>query len=256
MKHAVLIFACLVLLLSGITACRKKNNAALAPAKYTGCRISQITETSPGTNNNLTYVFTYNNDGTVATISTLPIPKSDVFIKSFTYNSNYVIMTTTDNGLAYEIDSLVLDGQNRITYIGHYGNNGSQPSNGVWDSYQYDSLGDMVLRTNKNYNTLSTETFSWKNGDLVWSTAGTDYYNYIYGADLYNTGNITVRPIDFETYGRAIYTSKHLRTQLVDDYDDTIYYTYILDTGGKLTYVKATEPGNYIYTTQISYTCE
>ena len=64
------------------------------------------------------------------------------------------------------------------------------------------------------------------------------------------------RIVDFENYGRGIYTSKHLRSQVIIDNTDTVNYVYTLDAGGRLTTLKETDPGNYIKTTQITYTCE
>ena len=251
-----------ILLLFWVASCRKKSNASPSPnpiiTKFTGCRVSQIIEIGVDTSNRTVYSFYYNNDGTVSKINTqMGWQVSNSSDRVFVYTSNYISV----KGVAYGStpqspeDSLILDNQNRVTYIYH--NDNYNTYNNVWDNYQYDSFGNLESIIYHSNNTLSSESFSWKNGDFTWTTTGTDYYNYVYSSDLLNIGNIHSRISDMETYGRGIFTPVHVRTMaIMDENEDTSFYSYTLDSGGKLTYLKETQPGNYIQTTQISYTCE
>ena len=75
MKYTTLLFGSFIILISGVAACRKKSSssptAPAPPAKFTGCRISQISELGAGETTATIYKFTYNDDGTVAKISFL-----------------------------------------------------------------------------------------------------------------------------------------------------------------------------------------
>jgi hypothetical protein len=114
----------------------------------------------------------------------------------------------------------------------------------------------MVFYTSKDYSTLSSANFQWKNGDIIWNNSGTGLVTNVFDTGIYNIGNITSRIIDFENYGRGIYVSKHLRSQVTIDNTDTVHFAYTLDTGGRLTTLTETDPGNYVKTTQITYNCE
>jgi len=203
---------------------------------------------------NIIYTFTYNNDGTVATISTGS--GSNTMVKTFRYNANNIVISLLDGSFVYSKDSLLLDAQSRIIRADHWGDNEAPYPNIVYEQYQYDSLGNLVTSTSHQYNSINTTIYQWKSGDVTWNTAGTDFYDYVYGTALYNTGNIKAFLTDFENYGRAIYTPTHLATMAIMDNTDTFLYNYALDSGGRVSQLKITEPGNYTHTTLVSYDCE
>ena len=241
-----------------ISACKKKSNSSPSQAKFTGCRVYQITESSFDTTtleSSVVYTFYYNDDGTVARINTKKGPATADYNDTYiTYKKAYLLVSASSGGsVTSEADSIVIDGQGKVTYIfqNQYGS-----FQEVWSYYQYDSLGNLVLITSHNYTTVSSQNFQWANGDIMWNTSGTDFLNYVYDASLYNIGNINARIADLENYGRAIYSPKHLHSLAIMDNADTIRYSYTLDSIGKLTYLKETDPGNYIKTTQITYACE
>ena len=240
-----------------VSACHKKGNAIPALAKYTGCRVMQIIEPDLDTGSRITYRFTYNDDGTVATVSVRPQPLGDSFLKKITYKTNCIIVFTADNSSPYSKDSLVIDGQNRVTYIDHYSYNGSPSPNEVFDEYLYDANGYLENIVYHNYSSISSQTFHWANDDLGWNTSGNDFYTYVYDTGVYNIGNITARTSDLENYGRSIYTPRHLISQAIMDNTDTITCTYTVDTGGSITTLNKQENGYpYTKTTRITYACE
>ena len=73
MRKTLLIFIPFLIIAVFFSACKKKDNATPPPnatiSKFTGCRIAQISEIGSGESVATIYTFTYNNDGTVATIS-------------------------------------------------------------------------------------------------------------------------------------------------------------------------------------------
>ncbi len=166
------------------------------------------------------------------------------------------MVTSYDNGYITGKDSVQPDAQNHIVYIDHIDNYSSPRVNEVYDTYAYDSLGNLVSQTSYSYNTVSTTTYQWKNGDLQWNTAGTDYYTYQYDSTVYNTGNTKELMTDFEKYGRSIFTPSHLCTAAIMDGAYTTTYNNTLDSGGRLTRLTRTETGGYTYTTAISYECK
>lgn len=238
-----------------LPGCHKKSNNTTSPkaANFTGCRVTQVVEGGSATYST-TYTFSYNDDGTVSTIKLHPT-SGDSYLRTITYKSNRIIVSTTDNSYPYSIDSLLLDTQNRVVYIYHFDFNGGSP-NGVYDQYCYDSSGNLTAITSHYYSTVSSQNFQWANGDIVWSTSGTDYYTYIYDTSLYKVGNISARISDLENYGRGIYAPHHLYAMAVMDSVDTINYSYTTDSNGNITSIKEIYPGNDISSRVISYECE
>jgi len=262
MKKALYIFTPVIITAILFSACKKKDNATpnttSSNSKFTGCRISQISEAGFGINGTNVYTFTYNNDGTVATITSHP-DNVDVYVTTVTYNKNYVIAYTTDNGLAYSKDSIALNAQGKVINIDYYSYNGEPPAHEIYDQYSYDSSENLVAIISYNYNTVSTQNFQWVNGNIEWLSLTTDFYSYVYGTNLYSVGNITARLTDLENYGIATYTFRNLYTMMIMDNTDTFNYAYTLDTldtSGKLTKAVETESGNYTHTTEVTYDCQ
>lgn len=259
MPEKSLLYLFVIATLAGLSACHKTRHNPPNPvtAPFTGCRIAQISEVFGNTTFDTTvYTFRYNDDGTVANIYYRPKPLGDSMIKTFTYKTNYILINTTDNQSLYSTDSLALDAHDRVIYINHYNNLGALPQYQPWDSYSYDSVGHLVTQEDENDGTTTYSTFYWKNGDLMWNTSGTDFINYTYDTTLYSTGNITARPIDFETYGRSIYTPLHRVVYSLRDSSIPLYIQYTSDASGKITNVFSTDSSSGFYDTQITYSCE
>lgn len=267
MKKPILVSFIAVLIIMSIISCKKQGNIITAgpgfsqhfPANISGCYISKIT-IAGGLYRGI-YTFSYNDNGTVSAINgNVDTFASDNYILKFLYFPNAIVVQTifyNSSSPAY-YDSLILDNNNRVTTIYAYGTNGGftkYPANPS-TTYQYDSVGNMVLVTNYNYSTISTANYYWKNGDLQWNTVGTDQYTYIYDSSLYNTGNIKTGIIDFLKYGRPIFTTRHIHTMAIQNGRDSIGYIYTRDADGKIINIKQVEPGNYISTTQIDYNCK
>ena len=236
--------------------CKKESNAGDHPAKFTGCRITNILKVEENTKYAVADSFFYNDDGTVNKIHSVCLTLSNSnSTEYFTYKTGNMLISSKpdDGGASKEMYSIDVDLQNRITAIRTSDNSSFD---NTWLSYQYDSSGNMVLITNNYYNTISTQNFQWKNGDLQWSTSGTSVITYVYDTGLYNTGNIKSGMSDFMNYGRGIYTSKRLRTKAIIDNKDTINYTYVLDNGGKITNLTIREPDNFVTRYEIKYSCE
>ena len=238
------------------SACHKKSNdqPTPVPAKFTGCRISEITQVALDSSSKITYQFSYNDDGTVSKIVSQTYPGTDEMTKTFTYKTGCIIATTTERSSVSEKESIVLGAQDKVVYIDFHNYNGSPPPNEVWDSFSYDNSGYLMSGSYHNYGSFSSQYFEWKNGDLVWKTFGTDVYTYVYDSGLYNTGNITARINDLESYGRGIYTTKHLPVTAILNSADTLKITYTLDSGGRITYMN--DPTNLLPNTLITYMCE
>jgi len=266
MQRPLVVFLLLILLAQ---SCKKPANTS--PAKFTGCRISQITETPADTTTTPrnVYHFYYNSDGTVqhlyVYVSNSPYTS---YHKYFSYRGGYVSIRTVYGmeNATEGTDSVALDAQNRVIYFYHGYLPYSSYSNPQWDGYVYDGTGSMVLHTANTFGNLSMDTLLWQDGDpvvythVVQGTGTTDVYTNTYNDTLYNTGNATVDLRDFEQCGRRIYTSKHLLTRVSDANiyaNDTIKtYAYGLDTGGRIVSVAETVNGSLFNTTQVVYECE
>jgi hypothetical protein len=256
-RKTMIIFPVLLVLYLWTVSCKKTPKpSSVKTSPFTGCRISQIVQFGYDTTTGKTvYQFIYNNDGTVAKIISPPQKGQDSFARVFTYKPNCIIVYATDNSLPYSKDSLLFDDNNRVVFIDHYTYNGSPQPNQVWDKYQYDNLGNMVLQTSHSNGASTTATYSWKNGDLQWNTSGTDFVDYYYDTTLYNIGNIFTRITDFVSYGRTVLPpSKHLRSYSIEDGADSVIYTYQLDNTGKVTYLNISISLTPV--TEITYDCE
>ena len=253
-KYSLLILLPAMLLLS----CRKSNNAPSSlPASFTGCHVSTITQTFPGSTSTITS-FTYNSDGSVATIKSQSPPDNDIFVKTFIYKPGIIIINTTDNSLPYSRDSLLTDAQNRVTYINHYDYNGSPQPNLIYDIFQYDTSGNIVTAsvTYHNYSQISSAVYEWKNGDLQWNTSGSDFYSYNYDTTNYNTASVTTDVGNFLNYGRGILANVHWLSQSYLDSQLVYTYTNSTDSAGKITSIRQADATNtYFTTTNITYDC-
>jgi hypothetical protein len=255
-------------------ACKKPNNPA--PAKFTGCRITTITEVpaDSATYPTTTYHFYYNDDGTVqhifAAVQQRPYSSYYYYYQSeshytyFVYKDNIVQVRTVygTQTTPLSIDTITLDGQKKVMSISN-GEYYYSAGLGV-DNYWYDSTGNMYLHTRNQggAGVQYLDSVYWQGGDVaryVSYISGnlTANKSYLYYDTLINTGNITSNLSDFEIYGRSIFTSKHLVKQIFDNYTDSTWtYNYVLDAGGKITNVTETQDGGGVSTTQITYNCE
>ena len=257
MRKTTTIIPVLLVISCWISSCRKPAKPSpVTNTPFTGCRISQIIQHGyDSTTDKSVYRFFYNNDGTVAKIIEPPVDGHDSVAKVFTYKPNCIIVYGTDNSLTYSKDSLLLDDNNRVIFIDHYVYNGSPQPNQLWDKYQYDNAGNMVLQTSHNNGMSTTSTFSWKNGDLQWNTSGTDFVDYYYDTALYNIGNIFTKITDFVSYGRTVVPpSRHLHTFSIEDGADSAFYNYQLDNSRKVIYLNVSVSLTPV--TEVSYDCE
>ena len=260
MPKPLIIFTPILFAVIVVSSCKRPPDPV--PAKFTGCRIYEITELWRDTAQTR-FHFVYNDNGTVSRITKYPGKLLyQTTATDFRYRNKAILVyySSYNNPTQHLADSIALDDQNRVTYLftADYGQ-----LNHNWTQYHYDANGSPDLITHHSYTKETTDTFLWQNGDLVnysedfaagW---GVNMYAYTYFDTLFNTGNITAIPADFELHGRAIYHYKHLRRYAIMLTPvDTTTYTYQLDSGGKITEIKRTEPGNYVYTTQITYACE
>ncbi len=252
-----------------------KKPATPGPAKFTGCRIKQISEVPADTVSTgaarTVYNFYYNDDGTVQHMYVfVPAQPYGSYYKYFTYKDGLIAIKTANAQSNYTQpgDSLTLDNQNRVSRIlrGYYGYYSySDPQT---DSFFYDRAGQLYLHTLNNYGTFFSDTLTWQNGDVItktrfqadYSVGIYDIYSFTYADTLYNTGNNTADLKDFENYGRSIYTNKHLLRQVyvqnANGYDSTKTYSYAVDAGGRITNITENVNGTAVNTTKVLYECQ
>lgn len=266
LKFVIATFAVAIL----IFACGKKQ--APAPEKFSGCRVRQIMKLGADTtgNNKLIYTFSYNGDGTVSKIVCVnPATANDSSFTIFYYKGKYIISYTVfynELSAPASRDSIILDSQNRVSFVDHHDYNGSPPPNVNWEKFTYDVSGQMIYHTSHYYSQESVDTFLWQDGDIQHFSAdihggwGAIIYDYIYTDTVFSTGNITARIDDYTAYGRPTYFTKHLRRWALNESSpgtyDTIRYDYSLNATGEVTNIRETDPGNYHFITRIYYECE
>ena len=259
----VSIISCFFFVFACFVACKKPGKSA--PAKFTGCRISQISESGADTSQKTVYHLYYNNDGSVSYMF--------VFFSQSNYSNYYkyfnrigtrIISRTVNAQQNYtqQSDTISLDAQGRVDgiipsyYSYGYDNNR--------DEYYYDSVGNMYLHNAIGYSNVSSDFIPWLNGDPTMDSLSENggeinVTHYWYNDTLYNTGNLTARLSDLENYGRAIYTPKHLmnRAHYSDMYLDSVKtFNYLLDTGGRITTITESLPGTVVNISRIVYECE
>ncbi len=263
MKNLIILL-CLVTVFIGCD----KNYIANTPTKFTGCRISKIVQYPLDSNNNNAYFFQYNADGTVSKIYSISKLYSEYnHLISFTYNTNFIIAITN-----YQIspsyvnndDSIALDTQNRIINITNRSGGHGYLQNYSWETYSYNTTGNLQGITYFLYGQQSIDTLNWQNGDITNYYTNTNVssnkntYTYFYYDTVYNTGNITAEINNLISYGRSIYNSTHLlkyKITQTGNVKDTTKYTYQIDNAGKITSINQ----KYILTdstTLIYYECE
>jgi hypothetical protein len=244
------------------SSCTKNGGGLDYPAQpknnFLGCRISQIVKRDLPAVAPSTYNFYYNSDGTVSRIDALNdlqnYSSDNNSYKNIVYGNGYILVNTTWGGssLPSHTDSLLINGKGQIYKIYH--NDVSGFHDQVWDSLGYNSLGEMTLIISHNGANLSTTNYQWKNGDVTWNTAGTDFYTYYYTDTLYNTGNMNILPGDFVNYGTSLFTPRHLPAMAVlDNGRDTVFYQNSIDASGRLTDTKHIIDGSQQSGTHITY---
>jgi|GEM_PF-3249117 len=238
-------------------SCRKEPAASstTSGSNFTGCRVDSIVIPPLSVGDNSIYTFTYNSDGTVASVRSKE--GNDVFVRSYVYKTNCIIVNTTDQGEPYGRDSVVTDAQNRVVYISHYEYNGSPPDdNSVYETYEYDSFGTMAVVTSHSYSSVSSTVYEWKNGDIQRQTSGTDFYQFEHDTANYITANLPTDIDDLINYGRGILSSKHFLSRSTFDSLDDYTYNNIADASGKLVSIQQIYSGNgFTRTTTIGYEC-
>ncbi len=225
-------------------SCRKNKNTT--PQKFTGCRITNIKEDGPDSLSRTMYNFYYNENGTVQRIFIIqPRDPNSGHTRFFTYKDNYIKIRDVASGgtWASVIDSMVLDSVNRVSFIYHI-NGYYTYNNNNWDQYTYDGAGNMALHTIHQNTSEYTDTLRWQDGDETGYSEdlsagwGENIYSFACNDTLLNTGNITSGIKDMESYGRGVYTSKHLRKSAtcVSCSSLVMNYAYHTDSMGKLIY--------------------
>ncbi len=263
MKNCIILL-CLVTLFIGCD----KNYIANPPTKFTGCRITKIVQYPLDSNINNAYFFVYNADGTVSKIYCASKLYSEYnHLISFIYSKNSIIAMTyyqNNPSYIYNNDSITLDAQNRVSNItNRYGGHGTL-QNYAWETYTYNTIGNLQGITYILDGQQSIDTLNWQNGDITnyYKNTNLSYnkntYTYFYYDTVYNTGNVTAEINNLISYGRSIYNSTHLTKYKITqngNVKDTTKYSYQIDNAGKITYI------NKKYdltdsTTLIYYECE
>ncbi len=253
LRYTVLLCALLL-----AAACKKQNAIILVRPtaedshNFTGCRIKQIVQQSPSYST--TYNYFYKEDGRVSRIRIVTGTGADDYSDQyFTYSGNYIIEAvyySKDQGTSRR-DSLVLDGNDVVTAIYH-------ESGRNYDEFQYDSSGTILTCTYHSNGDITTQTFKYSTGDLLWNTFNTGYYEYNYETATYKTGNNTATVDNMLRYGRQIIPpSMHLvHYKVLTPYYDTITFTHTTDANGNLVTEQYTELQKYNYASNITYECK
>lgn len=240
-----------------IVACKKETPTILRPTaedshNFTGCRIKQIVQQTPGYSG--TYNYFYREDGRVSRVRVVFGSAADDYSdKYFSYYGNTIIETTfySKDVSPSNRDSLIVDDSDRVIAIYHNNRNN-------YDEFQYDSAGTVLTGTYHFDGDITSQTFRYDNGDLAWNTFYTGYFDYYYDTRPYKTGNTTATIDNMIRYGRKIIPpSMHLCSYKVHTpYADTVTFTHTTDVNGNLISEQYTEGASYNYTTNITYECK
>jgi hypothetical protein len=241
-----ILFACLGAIVLAPSCKKGATIDPTAPVAFTGCRIRQVVISPTDTAQRERYDFTYNEDGTVATITTNRSNNpSYITVKKFTYKPGSILVFQKDNSSYTMTDSMSLDAQGKVLITGY--------KDGYYFNYRtyaYDSLGQVILVTSNQYSSVTSANYLWRNGDMVRSGG----FTYDYDSTLYKVGNIKASIKDLLQYGRGILTTRHTYRRYWTDTTSSYNYSYTFDSSGNITQIVEGEP-SYRITTDIYYDC-
>lgn len=228
-KHITLSLLAAILLFSVISCKKKKDDAT--PAKT--CVISGYTDSFSNAN---MVIYTFDLSG-----SKIQKITSNQAIKTFSYNGNTIVVTTTDTAhMPMQVDSVILNGKGMVDAT--FTRYGANPAYSQYKmAYNANDQLTTVTRITGAGNPTDSTTYEWTNGDMTKQSnrvSGTISYEY----DL-NHAFADGDALSFAQYGQygALYIKNaHVAKSRVHSYNNVTYYYYYTFNSTTITSVSQT----------------
>ncbi len=242
MKNLFVVVPAIAFLFVFTPSCSKKS-AASAP----NCQIVTIMDSYNGVNT--TYNLSYGNNGKISTIQNTST--TSPFTEVFTYSGNVIQIAETGTGSTFILsDSIEVNGAGLITYSRQIG---SSADTTVY-TFTYDASNDLLKSTMQtNSGSVTTNTYTYTNGDLTSSSDGASTTTYTYTSGKPSENGDYIHIFQLFNYGAQAIQTAHL-IQSVSSGSTIDNFNYTFDSSGKITSLTVTS-GSTVETVSYQYQC-